>query len=191
MRRIDRPGRKKVDAKADAFFEECVNALKESPTLSSNSGERSDSNPETLEELYDEVFSDMKDSAIEDLINKKELDNKQQKLFDHILQHRLATRVEQDYEHICALVKKLPVISITKNLYLKIIRDRGLPATAKIDKMIVIAQSIIDKRDTKKDGFLNKHFYSKENVIHRAIASIHQNEEATLVSTDSVLTPAE
>lgn len=192
MRRIDRPGRKKVDAQADAFFEECVDALKDAQSLSSASGERSDSNTGALEEFYDEIFSEMQDSAIEELINKKDtLDTNQKKLFDHVLKHRRETRVEQDYEYICALVKKLPVISITKNHYMKIIRDRHLPAHTKVDKMIVIAQSIIEKRDSKKQGFLDKHFYSKENVIHRAIASIHQNEEETLVSNESAPTPAE
>ncbi len=192
MRRIDRPGRKKVDADADAFFEECVNALKDAPNLSTNSSERSDSSTGALEELYDEVFSEMRDSDIKKLLNKEEvMDTKQRQLFDHVLQHRRETKVVEDYEQICALVKKLPLISITKNLYLKIIRDRNLPVTSKINKMVIIAKSIIDKRDTKKQGFLDKHFYSKENVIHRAIASIHQNEEESLAVIENALTPAE
>lgn len=190
MRRIDRPGRKKSDEQADSFFEECVEALKKSGSL--NTPEKSDSPTSELEALYDEVFSDMQDSAIEALLNKKgALDNNQRKYFGHVLQHRRETRVIQDYEHICALVKKLPVISMTKNLYLKIIRDRQIPNHTKVDRMILIAQSIIEKRDTKKQGFLDKHFYSKENVIHRAIASIHQNEDEEVISHENLMTPTE
>lgn len=169
--------RKSADVKADNFFDECVNALKDTH-LTNEKAKRKASGDAT--ELYQQVFGEISDNEIEEMLKRNAaLDHEQQEYFNHILQEHHETKYAEKYQALCALVNKLPQHSHSKTKYMEIIRSHKITTNEKIQKIIDLALAIIKSRDSHTCGFL-RHFYSDENQIHRAIADVSLNDDEAL-----------